>query len=551
MGLNLDIGSSDFKIVSKADYYVDKTAMLIPLMERCQSGSSLIFNRPRRFGKSLALSMMETFFSDSTIDALSYFKDRAVMKADITPHLSQYKVIRLSFSDVSEDPSFDTKGYLKRKIAEIYRSFYPYFEKQKLSDDEIEAYQRIMRIEDDETSYMFALKRLSELIHREHGKKPIVLIDEYDLLLEKRGVDDGADFYKAILTSLLKDNEHLGMGILTGVFSLAKGSLGFGLNNIPVDNGIVSLIDKNYFGFEEEDVSFLLSRYGRKSEEINLLKEYYGGYCFNEKEYFNPWSIVSYLNTGVLMGYWVDSARKEAFYFLVEKMDDEGFRTIDSLMQGEEIIRQLDFTISYENYLDSTDNILLYLAMAGYLSIRQVSFTEFSISITNKETLSAFSSLFYHSYKDKEGLNKARELRKAFIEGDAKKIAEILESFLLSALSYYDFSNEKTYQIMVGTLASIVLEDYLVRHEVIAGEGRCDILIAPREKKDFGAVIELKNFSERKSKQRLESSAMTALKQIQKKGYAAPLISLGVKEIYGYGIAFYKNRVAVISKKLV
>lgn len=545
------IGSSDFKIVCRSDYYVDKTRMLVPLLSRCQSGTSIMFNRPRRFGKSLAMSMIETFFSDEVDNASSYFNGLAISHYDISSYISKYKVIRISLADIGEEEGFDALEYLKRKIAESYRRFDDLLDSSLLSDYEKKNYQAILNVDASETSFALALKELSGYLYRVYNTKPIFLIDEYDAVYEKQGNDQHAiAFLKNILTALLKDNDSLGMGILTGVFSLARGSLGSGLNNVPVDNGLSIVLDDNYFGFTEDEVIDLLKRYGRDPSSIASLKDYYGGYLYNKQEYLNPWSIVNYLNSGLLLGYWIDSARGEAMGALMDRLDEDGREAINRLMEGDTITRSLDFALSYENLFFSADNIMLYLAMAGYLSIAQDGISTFNLRITNKETLSAFQRLYADYYLDQNGLATARLFRQAIQSGDGDGLGKLLERFMLSALSYYDFSDEKNYQIMVGALASVILDDCFVRHEVLSGQGRCDIMISPRLGHGFGAIIELKHFKDRRSYDRLQANAAAALRQIKSKGYDGVLHQMNVSPIYAYGIAFYKNRVAVKAEKI-
>ncbi|MBQ9457958.1 MAG: AAA family ATPase [Bacilli bacterium] len=546
----IDIGTSNFRVVSQSDYYVDKTKMLVPLVQRSQSGSSLIINRPRRFGKSLAISMIETFFSDSIEHAEQYFQGLYIASTNSMDAISSFPVIRLSFNDVVDTGDFDVKTYLKRLIANVYESFKPCVF-PTLTEQERKDYESIISLGADDIASHRALKELTRYLARAKGKKPIVLIDEYDSILEKRGpADPGIVFFKAMLTALLKDNDNLGMGILTGVFSLAKGSLGSGLNNIPIDNGLAEILDENYFGFNEAEVLSLLHKYGFPNESLKALKEYYGGYRFYRGYYFNPWSIVNYLNSGIITGYWIDSARQSAFDSLLDFAVNGSKPLIDHLIEGKPIIGKFDFTISYEDVSKTIENTLLYLTMAGYLTICQIGFNDFSISIPNKETLSMFRRLYLVHYRDRVGLGKAYDIRNAFLGGDSERLAQLLHDFILSAMSYYDFNDEKNYQIMIGTIAGMLFDESIVKFEVIAGKGRCDLMISPLVKNQFGAVIEVKYYGSRQSATRLHEGASTALRQIKENDYLEELRIRGASPLYAYGIAFCKNNVDIVCEQI-
>ena len=550
MASQISIGTSNFQVVSQADYYVDKTKMLETLMGKAQSGGSLIINRPRRFGKSLAISMIETFFSDEVRNASQYFRGLYISHIDTRNYLSAFPVIRLSFNDVAEVGEFDTAAYLRHIIAGVYSRFQARVS-AVLNEKEASDYQAVIQREADSIVFYQALKNLTYYLTKATGKKPIVLIDEYDSVLEKRRDDEaGVAFFKAMLAALLKDNDYLGLGILTGVFSLAKGSLGSGLNNIPVDNGLSQALDDNYFGFSEEEVRILLKKYHIPEEKLSELQDYYGGYRFYNRLYFNPWSIVNYLSSGIITGYWIDSARKSAFDSLLDFATSGSKDLVDRLTSGEQIIGKFDFTISYEDVPASIENTLLYLAMAGYLTVTQLSFNDFALAIPNKETLSMFNRLYLAHYLDKPSLNKAYGMREAILKGDSERLAALLHDFILSGMSYYDFGDEKNYQIMVGTIAGILLDDSQVKFEVNAGIGRCDLMISPLGNNKFGAVIEIKYYKVRKSASRLHQGALTALRQIKENDYLEELRIRGASPLYAYGIAFCKNNVDIVCEQI-
>ena len=546
------IVSSDFEAMVKSGLYVDKTGLICDLISLCGTGSSIIVNRPRRFGKSLSVSMIDAFFNADKPHLASLFDGLEVSKnADALRLMHSHPVIRLSFSDISDTKAFDPILYLKSAIADQY-SLFENVVVSKLTKRESDEYESILNLSAPWNFYLSALKKLTGFIHRATEKKPIVLIDEYDLLVEKYINKDEVgcvSSLKTIYSALLKDNPHLSFGFLTGVFSLAKGTLGSGLNNIPADNGIAALFKDNYFGFSEADVLGLLKKASVPASELPRLAENYGGYVYYGKRYFNPWSILSFIAARVYTPFWAITARDTLFSSLLQTHDGE--KTIAALIRGEEIYTQLDFSVSYEDLHSSINNAMIYLFLAGYVSIRQVDFSTFVVRIPNKEARNAFELEIAKRYQDKDGLDSLAKLKEAFQKGEEKEIELFLKSYLLSALSYYDLSNEKNYQIVIGTLAALLFGDSIVKFEVIEGEGRCDISISPKNEGGFGCVLEIKHYKDAISSARLENGALSALRQIKKNDYLEELKARKANPLFAYGFAFHKKKVAITKEKIV
>ena len=543
----MEIGTSNFVFMLENGYYIDKSDILLDLFPKCDSGTSVIVNRPRRFGKTLMVSMIDTFFNQAYGDSSPYFEKLSIGKVDCKRYMNKYPVLRISFADIPELDSYDPIVYLKNLISSLYLKFADVFRSLHKSEYEQTKYENIINLTADTTFYASALKELTRYIYESSGIKPIVLIDEYDLLVEKYFDNPNGEcirLLESMYNGLLKDNEYLNFGFLTGVFSLAKGTLGSGLNNIPADNGIIELFSDNYFGFSQEDVLFLLKQHNIDSSEIKKLKDYYGGYCYYKKEYYNPWSILSYLKSRIYTAYWAYTTRSDLFEKLLQIGEGIG-EDFENLSNGDSVLNQFDFSISYEDLYKNANNIILYLYLAGYLTSRQIGFSTYKSRIPNLEVKNCFDMRVIDRYKDKTGLIKLYHLKESFILGKTDEIEAYVKEFLLSSFSYYDFSDEKNYQVLVGVLSAVLFDACVIKYEVISGKGRCDIMISPRNENEYGAVIEVKAYKNKITKDKLEKGAEKALKQIIDNEYVEELRSRNASPIYAFGFAFYKKNISV------
>lgn len=545
------LGLSDFKTQREKGYYVDKSEIIDELVERIDSSTGVIINRPRRFGKSLMLSMVDYFFNEKR-DGASLFQGLAIASSPAMSHLNSYPVITLSFKDAAGGKPENVILGLKQAINGAYNEFaddlLPH-----LSPKEKEYYESILSGNADENGYSSSLFRLCCFIERIRQRKPIVLIDEYDAPIEcafdSPFYEEAVSFLKSLFIVAFKDVTSFSFALLTGVFSIAKGTLGSGLNNIPSDNVITSVFSKNYFGFGEEDVKKICEDFRISPDEIPTLKEYYGGYLFPKQEVYNPWSILNYAATFDYASYWTTSGSNSAFAKILNKSDILPVSFLLSLLQ-DGYTAHLDPSTSYDTIYASKNNVILYLAMAGYFSVQKCGFSEYRIASPNLETRYAFLEEIKKKYKDQEGLSLISAIRSSLLQGDSASLSTQIKNTLLSALSYYDFSDEKNYQIMVGTMLALAFSDCRTRFEVIAGTGRCDIMVYNKDAKRFGAVIEIKYHDKPISYARLQSSAENALTQILQKEYADELLSSSASPIYAYGFAFMKNKVAIKAKKI-
>ena len=545
------IGLSDFKAQREKGYYVDKTEIIDELVERIDSSTGVIINRPRRFGKSLMLSMIDYFFNEKR-DSRNLFDGLSVSSSPAMCHINAYPVILLSFKDAASGKQSTVVPELKKAIASIYGEFqddlFP-----SLESKERKYYDAILSMKADESDYSSSLLCLCRYIEQVKGRKPIVLIDEYDAPIERvfdsPYYEETVSFLKSLFIAAFKDVTSFSFALLTGVFGIAKGTLGSGLNNIPSDNVITSVFRKNYFGFDEEDMKRICKDFHIDEGELPTLKEYYGGYRFPKQEVYNPWSILNYVSSFDYATYWVNSGSNSTFAKVLNKSDIFPIDFLLGLLQDGRTTH-LDPSSSYDTIYASQPSGILYLAMAGYFSVEKCGFSEYRVFAPNLETRYAFLEEIKKKYKDQEGLSQISAIRSSLLRGDASALSSTIKDTLLSALSYYDFSDEKNYQIMVGTMLALACGDCRTKFEVIAGTGRCDIMVYNRQQGHFGAVIEIKYHAKPISSARLLSSAENALKQIERKEYVDELQIHSADPIYAYGFAFMKNKVAIKAKRI-
>lgn len=545
------IGLSDFKTQVEKSYYVDKTGIIDELAERLDTSTGIIINRPRRFGKSLMLSMLDAFFSDR-YDNADLFNGLSIAKSKNMALRNTLPVINLSFKDSSGIPPEKMIPSFMNTIASLYRSFQNEVA-SFLDDHEKKYFDRIIDSSASREDYMKSLNSLCTFVQRAKGKKAIILVDEYDAPIERvfdsGDFQDVVDFLKGFFVASFKDVSNFSFALLTGVFSINKGTLGSGLNNLPVDSAISRALKRNYFGFTDEEVMRLCADFHVPSTEIENIRNYYGGYIFSGEKVCNPWSVLNYIDSLQYATYWNASGSNATF---VEALNKNEILTQESLLvllqSGKRV--HLDPSSSYDTIYTSEANLILYLVMAGYFTVRPMDFANYFVYPPNLETKYAFMEQIRRKYKDKDGLSHLDEIRNCFLYGDEERLSYHIKSLLLSSLSYYDFGNEKSYQIMIGTLLALAFSDCVCRYEVISGTGRCDIMLRNKTKGQFGAVIEIKYHSTPISMTRLNASAERALNQILTQEYHDELLSSEANPIYAYGFAFMKNKVAVKSKRI-
>ena len=546
------IGVENYKtIIENNYYYIDKTWMLKELAD--QKGTVNLFTRPRRFGKTLTLSMVRTFFEDERnyagekIDNRRYFEGKKIMEAGekYTDELGQYPVIKLSLKSAKQ-PTYEMAYNCLRNemIYEFDRHRYV-LEGKRLSDAEKKSYERILDKTAEAGEYETALKLLSACLKKYHGKNTIILIDEYDVPLENayfRGFyDQMIDFIRSLFESALKTNDALEFAIVTGCLRISKESIFTGLNNLEI-NSVLSNNYAEYFGFTGEEVEQMLRKYGLE-EKLPEVKQWYDGYLFGETEVYNPWSIINYVKTAISESqpfpkpYWSNTSSNSIIRELVEEADSDTKEEIQMLIDGKTIEKPVHEDITYGEIHKSKDNLWNFLFFTGYLKVVSKRFEDrriyLTMSIPNDEVLTIYEDTIREWFDRQTKAIDFTPFYRAILDGDCSSMQKILKENLRRAISYYDNKEAFYHGMLLGFL--LAMPDYVPKSNRECGNGRPDIALVPYDEEAPVIIMELKvckKFTE------MAEGCQAALDQIEEKDYAAPFLDKGYTKIMKYGICF-------------
>ena len=527
---SVSLGIEDFKIVRKECYYVDKTLLIKDIIDS-PSSSFFLIARPRRFGKSLAASMLQTFF-EKTDDPYDYFSDTDIERQSSTykDRIKKYPVVFLNFKNIISGEKNNIRKDIESAIGNEY---------------ERHGLPRPSNVE-NASGLLFDL---TKTLYERDGQKVVVIVDEYDAPIQNTyrscDFDDVVSFLKEIYGKAFKGNPYLEYGICFGILKLGKETLFSGLNNALIDSPFSPLFKKEHFALTEEETRLLLSYYEMEND-YEKIKENYGGYNYNGEICFNPWSTLSFIRRfGRLDTYWSNTTNMS----ILNDMALSSFsKEIASLLNKERVEIKLSNASNYANLSENKNFFFEFLVYTGYLTIvNDLGMSKYSLTIPNEEIRSIFSEEVTSSLDREMNIDTVRD---AFLSGDSEKIKEYLKRIIGTSFSYFEFGDPRNYQVLMLSLTSILFNDYLVKSEETAGAGRSDIILYPRNPKKVGMVIEIKAHISDISKKKMEQSAKIALNQIKKLEYPNRLVELGVKAIQLYGISFYKNKVCVISEAL-
>lgn len=546
------IGVESYKtIIENNYYYIDKTWMLKELSD--QKGTVNLFIRPRRFGKTLTLSMVRTFFEDERnyegekIDNSRYFEGKNIMDAGekFTSELGQYPVIKLSLKSAKQ-PDYD-RAYncLRNEIIDEFDRHQYVLGGNRLSEAEKDNYRSILDKTAEPGEYETALKRLSFYLKKHHDKNVIILIDEYDVPLENayfRGFyDQMIDFIRSLFESALKTNGALEFAIVTGCLRISKESIFIGLNNLEI-NSVLSNHYAEYFGFTGEEVEQMLRNYGLE-EKLPEVKQWYDGYLFGEMEVYNPWSIINYVKTAISESqpfpkpYWSNTSSNSIIRELVEEADSDTRGEIEQLIDGKTIEKPVHEEITYEDIHKSKDNLWNFLFFTGYLKRVGKRFEEdtiyLSLSIPNKEVRYIYKNTIREWFDRQIKAIDFSPFYQAVLSGDCGSMQRIIKENLRRAISYYDNKEALYHGMLLGFL--LAMPDYVPKSNRECGNGRPDIALVPYDEEAPVIIMELKV---RKKFTEMAEGCQTALNQIEEKDYAAPFLDKGYTKIIKYGICF-------------
>ena len=552
MNQPIAIGVEKYKeIIDKNAYYIDKTWMIKELID--QASSVNLFTRPRRFGKTLTLSMIRTFFEDERtydgekINNGNYFAGKKVMTAGekYVAEMGNYPVIKLSLKSAKQ-PDFQTAYHcLRDEIAREYSRHRYILKSDKLIDADKEQYNRMMNRLGTSEEYVTALWFLSQCLSEFHQKNVIILIDEYDVPLENaylRGFyEQMVDFIRSLFESALKTNDALKFAIVTGCLRISKESIFTGLNNFEI-NSILSNNYAEYFGFIGLEVEEMLKNYGLE-EKIMEVRQWYDGYLFGNTEVYNPWSIINYVNSMVNGGiefpqpYWSNTSSNSIIRELVESADGKVKEEIEQLIDGGTIEKPVHEEITYEDIHKSKDNLWNFLFFTGYLKVESKRFenrtTFLTMSIPNDEVLTIYENTIREWFDCQVKSMDIKAFYQVILSGDAEQAEIFLSNLLERSISYYDKKEDFYHGIMLGLFSSI--SGYEIQSNREYGNGRPDLVLRPYNPKKPVVIFE---FKYRKKFNEMEDGCKDAFDQIEEKKYAQPFLNQGYQKMIKYGICF-------------
>ena len=560
MRKTISIGKQSFSSLREHDnFFVDKTNFIKEWWEK--EDDITLIARPRRFGKTLNMSMLECFFSNKYANRADLFEGLSIWEEEKYRQLQgTYPVIFLSFASVKADNLTEAKIQIKQEIAVLYEENRYLLKKDILSDNERKLYNRTTEQMDDTTAQK-AIRNMAAWMHRYYGKNVIILLDEYDTPMQEAYLqgywDEYTSFIRSLFNATFKTNSYLERAIMTGITRVSKESIFSDLNNLRVVT-TTSDMYAECFGFTEPEVFAALDEFGM-SDKKDDVKQWYDGFNFGEhRDIYNPWSITNYLDEGKLQAYWAATSSNGLVSRLIRTASVDVKEKMEDLLKGQEIVVNFDEQIVY-NQLDHNENAIWSLLLAsGYLKADQVEHRGrlnkpwYHLAITNLETESMFESMFVGWFENQDA--NYNEFVKALLKGNLKEMNIYMNDVALATFSSFDTGRrpsaksqpERFYHGFVLGLLSDLREQYQIRSNRESGYGRYDIMLVPEEKNDNAIVMEFK-VHEPDEETSLQDTVQSALKQIQEKNYDAELLAQDIPtdRIRHYGFAFEGKKVLI------
>ena len=553
----LPVGVENFEDIRREHfYYVDKTGFIEQLLK--EYGKVSLFTRPRRFGKTLNMSMLKAFFEVGTDPAL--FKDLKILKNEelCEQYMGRFPVVMVSLKNIDAVSYGEAQALTAKMINREARRFQFLTESTKLTEVDRELYGRLLDPDMDRREIVNGLQELTELLEKHYGRNVIVLIDEYDVPLDKAFqhgyYDEMVSLIRGMLGSVLKTNDSLQMGVLTGCLRITKESIFTGLNNFKVYSVAESAFDE-YFGFTDQEVGDMLREYGLE-DDSQTVKEWYDGYTFGDENVYCPWDVINYCadhrNDQKMppQNYWLNTSGNAIVRRFVDMANIQTRNEIERLIDGKTIIKEIYQELTYNELDSSIDHLWSVLFTTGYLTRkRQIEKNKYELCIPNKEIQELFirqiQEWFQISSRADQGTLNA--FCQAFSDGNVEKIQELFGNYLWNMISVRDSaSKEKKENFYHGMLLGLLRfrEDWYIKSNAESGAGYSDILIEIPQKR-VGIVIEMK-YAEQG---RFDQACEAALQQIREKRYEEKLIEDGMKRVLAYGIACYRKECEVKMEK--
>ena len=559
--LKLPVGIESFEEIRREGfYYIDKTGLIRDLLNNW--GKVNLFTRPRRFGKTLNMSMLKSFFeigADKTLfDGLLISQETALCEE----YQGKFPVIFISLKGVDGLTFEDAYGMLRRIIRAEVSRLQMLLGSERISEDDKKPLKRILKEEDTKDDIQNSLKTLSFLLYQHYGQKTVLLIDEYDVPLDKAYhygyYREMVALIRGLFGQALKTNEYLQFAVLTGCLRVAKESIFTGLNNFDV-NSIVDARYDEHFGFTNQEVLQLLSDYGL-DEHAAEMKAWYDGYRFGYADVYCPWDVINYAKKLLAdpkarpQAFWINTSGNDLVKDFVDVADATTQDEIERLVAGEAVEKKVRLELTYPEIKESIDNLWSVLFTTGYLTYtEQTEDGSYKLRIPNREVREVFVLQIQEWFKKSMAKDQqpTRAFCRALLEGDAENASNEMNAIMSGMISVLDtkardVQKENFYHgLLLGLLRSIA--DWKILSNAEAGEGFSDILIEPRRNLNMGIVIEIKYAPTFRA---LDEACAKALEQIKARGYDERLREDGREDILAYGIAFNKKRCKAVCERL-
>ena len=547
----IPVGIENFeRIIKDGYYYVDKSLLIEEMLENRIPVT--LFTRPRRFGKTLNMSMLKYFFDIENKDKnKKLFENLKISDSTYMSEQGKYPVIFISLKDLKENNWEECLESIKDIMYKVFNDYE--FLREKLNLVEKRQFDKIWEMTGNEKNFKTSLLDLSKYLNKYYSKKVIILIDEYDSPIinafNNGYYNEAINFFQVFYSSALKTNDSLKYGILTGITRIIKEGIFSGLNNLYV-NTVLSKDYSKYFGLLENEVIEMLDYFEIKYK-MEEVRNWYNGYCFGNKQIYNPWSIVNYLREKEIKSYWANVSGNTLLENMLDQAGEGVYVDLKRFTDGESIEKYISDGTTIKSILSNDDEIWQLFLYSGYLtkSEEQTEKTEskntYNLKIPNREIRSYFGNLFLDRFFGTEV--KTNTLIKALENGDIKKFEKTLGEIMINMLSHFDLDSEmeKIYQVFMIGLVGFLMGRYEIISNNESGYGRYDLAMIPIKSNEKAYLME---FKISKTEKGMNVKAQEALKQIDKKKYDTRLKARGIKNILKLGIAFYGKSVKVVSK---
>lgn len=550
----MPVGVDNFReMVSRDYYFVDKTNFIKELLDH--KNKVTLITRPRRFGKTLAMRMLQEFF-DINAAGRDTFKGLNISRAGekYMQHRGKYPVIFFSLKDIATGNYQDALRDLCGKISDLYAEYGFLAESPALNEREKEYFLSVYNIADHEQygrdKWGKSLKMLTVYLWKHYGVKTILLLDEYDAPIQHAWEDgyyeDMIRFMRQFYSEVLKGNDALEFAVLTGVLRVAKESIFSGLNNLKV----CSVLSEDYsdiFGFTGQEVARMAADL-QMEDKLPEIREWYDGYSFGGSEIYNPWSVIMYFDAKCKPApYWVNTSGNGIIKYMLDRLDGRGREDLQSLMDGNTISKQVQEGIIYEEIGSNADDLYTMLLTTGYLkctsSQDSLLGTYMDLQIPNLEILRLFTREIAQNFTGYRGVSDITNMMDEMLKGNAVLFEEDLNRILRNSVSYHDAANgESFYHGMMLGFCVLLKDTHIVESNRESGYGRFDLALIPTDRRYYGVIMEFKRAAD---EGQLEEKALEALAQIEELSYIAEFQQRQIEKVWKYGIAFCGKKVCL------